>query len=79
MTQYYTDRLNIIFNLSGSLGTAVLQPELSMVGASAGVYALLLAHLPNVIYVSSFLSCPLIILFLEIRDSFDDDHHHIVF
>ncbi|KAG8282580.1 Rhomboid- protein 3 [Homalodisca vitripennis] len=40
----------ILGGLAGSLGTAVLDPELSMVGSSAGVYALLLAQLPNILY-----------------------------
>uniref|UniRef100_A0A1B6MA65 Peptidase S54 rhomboid domain-containing protein n=1 Tax=Graphocephala atropunctata TaxID=36148 RepID=A0A1B6MA65_9HEMI len=40
----------ILGGLAGSLGTAVLDPELSMVGSSAGIYALLLAQLPNILY-----------------------------
>lgn len=41
-----------VLSCTGSLGTAVLEPELSMVGASAGVYALIMAHLSNIFYVS---------------------------
>lgn len=34
--------------LAGSLGTSVFDPEVYLVGASGGVYALLAAHLANV-------------------------------
>lgn len=34
--------------LAGSLGTSVFDPEVFLVGASGGVYALLAAHLSNV-------------------------------
>ncbi|XP_054258541.1 rhomboid-related protein 2-like [Macrosteles quadrilineatus] len=40
----------LLGGLTGSLGTAVLEPDLSMVGSSAGVYALLMAQLPNILY-----------------------------
>lgn len=33
---------------AGALGAGVLQPRVRVVGASAAVYALLTAHLPNV-------------------------------
>lgn len=46
--------------LAGALGASVLQPSLYMVGASAGVYALLMSHLANVILVSKEKSCFLI-------------------
>ncbi|KAH8370869.1 hypothetical protein KR093_005276 [Drosophila rubida] len=35
--------------LAGSLGTSIFDPEVSLVGASGGVYALLAAHLSNVL------------------------------
>ncbi|RWS05412.1 protein rhomboid-like protein, partial [Dinothrombium tinctorium] len=35
--------------LAGSLGTSVFDPEVYLVGASGGVYALLAAHLANVV------------------------------
>lgn len=34
--------------LAGSLGVGAFQPRVRVVGASAAVYALLTAHLPNV-------------------------------
>jgi rhomboid-related protein 1/2/3 len=34
--------------LAGSLGTSIFDPEVYLVGASGGVYALLAAHLANV-------------------------------
>lgn len=34
--------------LAGSLGTSVFDPDVYLVGASGGVYALLAAHLANV-------------------------------
>lgn len=34
--------------LAGSLGTSIFDPEVYLVGASGGVYALLAAHLSNV-------------------------------
>lgn len=34
--------------LAGALGAGALQPHVRVVGASAAVYALLTAHLPNV-------------------------------
>lgn len=33
---------------AGALGAGALQPDVKVVGASAAVYALLTAHLPNV-------------------------------
>ena len=38
----------------GSLGTSVMDPGVYLVGASGGVYALLAAHLANVLLVSLF-------------------------
>jgi len=35
--------------LAGSLGTSIFDPEVFLVGASGGVYALLAAHLANVL------------------------------
>ncbi|XP_073825588.1 serine protease rhomboid 6 [Musca autumnalis] len=35
--------------ISGSLATRYLQPELSLMGASAGVYALLMSHIPHLL------------------------------
>lgn len=34
--------------LAGSMGTSILDPDVDLVGASGGVYALLAAHLANV-------------------------------
>lgn len=34
--------------LAGSMGTSIFDPEVYLVGASGGVYALLAAHLANV-------------------------------
>ena len=38
--------------VAGSLGTSVFDSDVSLVGASGGVYALLAAHLANVLLVS---------------------------
>lgn len=35
---------------AGALGAGALQPHVRVVGASAAVYALLTAHLPNVVH-----------------------------
>lgn len=35
--------------LAGSLGTSIFDPDVFLVGASGGVYALLAAHLANVL------------------------------
>jgi len=43
--------ISIIF-FSGSLGTSVFDSDVSLVGASGGVYALLAAHLANILLVS---------------------------
>ena len=40
-------------SLLGSLGTSVFDTDVYLVGASGGVYALLAAHLANVLLVSS--------------------------
>ena len=48
--------------LAGSLGTSVFDTEVYLVGASGGVYALLAAHLANVLLVSS---CSSVLSFLE--------------
>lgn len=37
----------LIAGLAGSLGTEFMDPDLSVVGCSAGVYALLISHIPN--------------------------------
>jgi membrane associated rhomboid family serine protease len=37
--------------LSGSLGASVFEPTL-MIGASAGVYSLLMSHIPHIVMVS---------------------------
>ena len=37
--------------IAGALGASVLQPSLFMVGASAGVYSLLISHLPHIAMV----------------------------
>ncbi|XP_075152224.1 serine protease rhomboid 6 [Haematobia irritans] len=39
----------IIGGFAGSLATLCLQPQLSLMGASAGVYALLMTHIPHTI------------------------------
>lgn len=38
--------------LAGSMGTSLTTPQVYLVGASAGVYALITAHLANVCLVS---------------------------
>lgn len=38
--------------MTGSLGTSVFDMEAYLVGASGGVYALLAAHLANIVLVS---------------------------
>lgn len=43
-------------HVSGSLGTSVFDTEVYLVGASGGVYALLAAHLANVLLVRRLLS-----------------------
>jgi membrane associated rhomboid family serine protease len=40
--------------VAGSLGTSVFDTEVYLVGASGGVYALLAAHLANVLLVRKF-------------------------
>jgi Rhomboid family. len=40
--------------VAGSLGTSVFDTEVYLVGASGGVYALLAAHLANVLLVREF-------------------------
>jgi len=42
----------LLITFSGSLGTSVFDNEAYLVGASGGVYALLAAHLANVLLVS---------------------------
>ncbi|XP_013110056.1 rhomboid-related protein 1 isoform X2 [Stomoxys calcitrans] len=37
----------VIGGISGSMATSCLQPQLSLMGASAGVYALLMSHIPH--------------------------------
>lgn len=37
----------LIAGLAGSVGTELIDPTLSLVGCSAGVYALLMSHIPN--------------------------------
>jgi len=54
--------LGISYNLlgnwvAGSLGTSVFDTEVYLVGASGGVYALLAAHLANVLLVRNSLVC----------------------
>lgn len=41
-----------VFHGTGSLGTSVFDTDVYLVGASGGVYALLAAHLANVLLVS---------------------------
>lgn len=50
----YDRRRNINFGMyfAGSLGTSVFDTDVYLVGASGGVYALLAAHLANVLLVS---------------------------
>lgn len=42
--------------LSGSLGTSLFHPELRLVGSSAGVYSLLMSHVPHFVLNFSSLS-----------------------
>lgn len=44
--------INFKIYLTGSLGTSVFDTDVYLVGASGGVYALLAAHLANVLLVS---------------------------
>uniref|UniRef100_A0A1B6D2G6 Peptidase S54 rhomboid domain-containing protein n=1 Tax=Clastoptera arizonana TaxID=38151 RepID=A0A1B6D2G6_9HEMI len=44
-----TGMVYISGGLAGSIGTSILDPELSMVGASAGVYAVLLSHISHLV------------------------------
>lgn len=37
--------------IAGALGASIMQPDLMMVGASAGVYSLLISHLPHIAIV----------------------------
>ncbi|XP_037823139.1 protein rhomboid isoform X1 [Lucilia sericata] len=39
----------IIGGIAGSLATLYLQPQLSLMGASAGVYAMLMSHIPHLL------------------------------
>lgn len=41
--------MNFLFMFAGSLGTSVFDTDVYLVGASGGVYALLAAHLANVL------------------------------
>lgn len=38
--------------ISGAIGASVFQPTLLMVGASAGVYSLLISHIPHILLVN---------------------------
>jgi hypothetical protein len=49
---------------AGSLGTSVFDTEVYLVGASGGVYALLAAHLANVLLVRIFPVRPLLVCWL---------------
>lgn len=49
---YFFKKCIIIFRVLGSLGTSVFDSNVYLVGASGGVYALLAAHLANVMLVS---------------------------
>lgn len=40
--------------VAGSMGTSIVNPEISLAGASGGVYALITAHLATIIMVSFF-------------------------
>lgn len=42
-------RMNFLLMFAGSLGTSVFDTDVYLVGASGGVYALLAAHLANVL------------------------------
>ena len=44
-----------VFTVSGSLGTSVFDQDVYLVGASGGVYALLSAHLANVLLVCQYI------------------------
>lgn len=45
---FMCDRYNRNVFIAGSLGTSILDPGVYLVGASGGVYALLAAHLANI-------------------------------
>lgn len=47
--------MTVLIVCTGSLGTSVFDSDVSLVGASGGVYALLAAHLANVLLVSVYL------------------------
>lgn len=38
--------------IAGSMGTSIVNPEISLAGASGGVYALITAHIATIIMVS---------------------------
>ncbi len=42
---------NVLLGVSGSLGTSVFDSKAVLVGASGGVYALLAAHVANILLV----------------------------
>lgn len=48
---------------AGSLGTSVFDPDVFLVGASGGVYALLAAHLANVLLNYNNMQCGILRLF----------------
>lgn len=50
--QWRVGLVYIVGGICGALGNAWLQPELSLLGASAGVYAMLCSHVPHLVLVS---------------------------
>lgn len=68
--------------LAGSLGTSLTTPNIFLVGASAGVYALLTAHLATIFLVSfkcNILVTNRIFLFTELETNglqMDPTSHH---
>lgn len=49
--------------VAGSLGTSVFDTDVNLVGASGGVYALLAAHLANVLLNYNNMQCGILRLF----------------
>jgi len=49
LSGYYFTTIYMTHIVQGSLGTSVFDPDVKLVGASGGVYALLTAHFANVV------------------------------
>ena len=57
--------------LLGSVGASCIQPNMFLVGASAGVYALITAHLGNLLY-GIFMQCYVKMNFIFFDDKYID-------